>query len=181
MYTRCLKQLDQLEEYISISLKLLAKLVRQKGQDTQTRYTGLPYKRATGITGIRQDTGYLRDLLVASQKLREPLSVPMEDYFANIHVDPYLEHFEHKDGFQLKLHFQYLITDETVVDQIKVKLINADDRLAGDIWLASEGHHTISYGRAKVPVTATVCTSALAFMASILTDPDNGTRMVPGR
>ena len=177
MYARCLKQLDQLEEHISISLKLLAKLVRQQSQNAHNRYIGSPFKQVPGFVGTRNDTGYLRHLLVESQKLREPLSVSMEDYFTDIHVDPYLDHFKHKDGFQLKLQFQYLVREETMFDQIQVKLINVDDKQAGDIWLVSEGSHTIKYGRVNVPVTATVCTLT-RFVASILTHLGNGTRMV---
>ncbi|KAL9122575.1 MAG: hypothetical protein Q9187_000868 [Circinaria calcarea] len=155
MYSRCLKKLDQLEEYIRVSLRLVAKLVRSKSQNTDTSHTGLRFPNVTGFRDIRNDTGYLRDLIEASERLEEPISIPMEDYFTKVHVDPYLEHFVHKDGFQLTLEFRYIVTDEITADQIKIRLVNIDDKQAGDIWLTSGGPTTISYGRTKVPVTAT--------------------------
>ena len=156
MYTQCLERLDRTDEYVRIMLKLLAKLVQRDRSNTYLKSEAVGYSRDQSMNEEINTASCLKSLILASERLKEPISAPMDKYFTNICVDPYLQHFENRDGFQLTLDMHCLMAGELKAERIKVKIVNVDDKQSNDIWLLSESSQVMKAGRTKTILTAFV-------------------------
>ena len=92
----------------------------------------------------------LNELVNYSQQLPYDLSVQMTDYFTDIAVDPYVRHYEDKDGFQLRLQFRHILEDEIEIRAAKIRLVSANSTTAREIWLETPTAMTIKKGLTRV-------------------------------
>ena len=74
----------------------------------------------------------------------------MADYFTDIAVEPYLRHYENKDGFQLRLQFRHVLEDEIEIRAVKIRLVSATSTTAKDIWLETPEAVTLEKGLSLV-------------------------------
>ncbi|KAJ8115542.1 hypothetical protein OPT61_g2839 [Boeremia exigua] len=155
MYARCLRKLNRKDEYIRTLLDLLA-----RSSASRTSF-GSVSKRVSDddvssmpsdwLNDDKVDTGgVLSELVNYSQQLPYDVSVQMADYFTDIAVEPYLRHYEDKDGFQLRLQFRHILEDEIEVRAAKVRLVSATSTTAKDIWLETPESLTIKKGLTRV-------------------------------
>lgn len=155
MYARCLKKLNRKDEYIRTLLDLLA-----RSSASRISFSSAS-KRACddGISNIptgwlnddRVDTGgVLSELVNYSQQLPYDVSVQMAEYFTDIAVEPYLRHYEDKDGFQLRLQFRHILEDEIEVRAAKIRLVSATSTTAKDIWLETPDALIVKKGLTRV-------------------------------
>lgn len=155
MYARCLKKLNRKDEYIRTLLDLLARSSASRISFSSSS------KRASedGISNMPQDWlnddkvdtgGVLNELVNYSQQLPYDVSVQMADYFTDIAVEPFLRHYDDKDGFQLRLQFRHILEDELEIRAAKVRLISANSTTAKDIWLETPEAMTIKKGLTRV-------------------------------
>ncbi|KAJ4992780.1 tmem1 family protein [Stagonosporopsis vannaccii] len=155
MYARCLKKLNRKDEYIRTLLDLLA-----RSSASRISFSSAS-KRASDdeaskmppdwLNDDRVDTGgVLNELVNYSQQLPYDVSVQMAEYFTDISVEPYLRHYEHKDGFQLRLQFRHILEDEFEIRAAKIKLVSATSTTAKDIWLETPQALIVKKGLTRV-------------------------------
>ena len=128
IYSRCLKKLDRVEDYVHITLKTLA-----KGLVTGSYTSGPRFN--LGVLDVR---GYLKDIIIASKSLTEPVIVPLKSYFSNVHVSSFLEHFDDRDGFKLALSIRSRMPDVLEVHSVKIRLDSIQDGQAREIWCSTD-------------------------------------------
>ncbi|KAH7117939.1 TMEM1 family protein-like protein [Dendryphion nanum] len=142
MHAQCLKKLNRKDEYVRKLLDLLAKsAANMKQLRASSRQSSTPV-RSTSLKGWLDDdnvdtTGLLRELVEFSEHLPYDISVSMPHYFSDISVEPYVRHYDDRDGFQLRLQFRHLLEDDIEVKSVKVRLIGATADQWKEIWLES--------------------------------------------
>ena len=140
MHAQCLKKLNRKDEYVRTLLDLLAKSA------TNRKSLRSSSKRASSSDAFRvskdwldddnvDTTGVFEELVEFSEQLPYDVNVPMAKYFGDIVVEPYVRHFDDKDGFQLRLQFRHVLEDELDLRQAKVRLISATSAQGKEIWL----------------------------------------------
>lgn len=142
MYAHCLKKLNRKDEYVRTLLEFLAvsaasrmsfKTISKRANDQQE--SELPHG---WLNDDRVDTlGVFHELVDFSPQLPYDVTVQMPRYFGDISVEPYVRHYDDKDGFQLRLQFRHVLEDEIEFRAAKVRLISADSTQGKDIWLES--------------------------------------------
>lgn len=174
MYAECLKKLNRKDEFIRTLLEVLAKSAASKrslrvaskgGDDTEAVQTPNYWLNDDQVN----TSGVFHDLVVYSQQLPYDVNVQMAKYFNDIVVEPYVRHFDEKDGFQLRLQFRHLLEDEVDFDNAKVRLIDANSAQGKDIWLESTETAQIKKGLCRVWVSSNVSNPSLYISLSDLT------------
>ncbi|KAK8226906.1 TMEM1 family protein-like protein [Phyllosticta capitalensis] len=163
MYAECLHKLNRKDEYARVLLDLLAKSV---GNRKSCRSLKLHKAGPSGGTPWLDDdqldtTGILKQLIDFSVDMPYDVQAPMERYFADIVVEPYIHHYDDQDGFQLKLSFRHLLEDDVVVDKAKVRLSPMEQGESRDIWLETKEKLEISQGTATAWLHTNVNTLGL--------------------
>lgn len=137
LHAQCLKKLNRKDEYVRTLLDLLMKSAAEKKQ-----FRTEP-KRVAGVLGHWLDddaletTGILSELVEYSEQLPYDRTVSMNHFFDDIAVEPYVRHYDDKDGFQLRLQFRHPLEDDLTFDYAKIRLINVTNAQAREIWLES--------------------------------------------
>ena len=155
MYARCLKKLNRKDEYVRTLLDLLARSSASRisfssasGRTNDDAVSSMP---SDWLNDDKIDTiGVLDELTNYSQQLPYDVSVQMAEYFTDIAVEPYLRHYEYKDGFQLRLQFRHVLEDEIEIRAAKIRLVSATSTTAKDIWLETPQALTIKKGLTRV-------------------------------
>lgn len=164
MYAYCIKQMNRHEEYIQISLKIVAKLNLQHTPQLLETFGG--------------KTSSLTDLISASAALTHRLTVPMGDYFGSISVDPYIRLYEDHDGFCLHLLLANLTSDAIKAHEVQVKLIPVDEDHQAELWLVTTDVTLRSQGAVSITVGTKVCDNLHFVEIHLLTGLDYETRLV---
>ncbi|KAF3041496.1 hypothetical protein E8E12_001675 [Didymella heteroderae] len=165
MYARCLKKLNRKDEYIRTLLDLLsrssASRISFSSSSKRTNDEGISDMPNDWLNDDKVDTGgVLSELVNFSQQLPYDVSVQMADYFTDIAVEPYLRHYEDKDGFQLRLQFRHILEDEVEIRAAKVRLVSANSTTAKDIWLETPEAITIRKGLIRLWVGCNIVLEA---------------------
>ena len=137
MYAQCLKRLDRNKEYIDTALQILAKTVQCRRTISQH-------------PTLERASGHLGDLISESRSLNDFISIPMDSYFGDIYLEPFLRHYESHDGFQLLLCFQNLVPETFEAQKIRVRIATVEKEPRYEIWLAAEGIQKLEPGSARV-------------------------------
>jgi hypothetical protein len=151
MYARCLRKLNRKDEYIRTLLDLLARSsasrVSLSSFSKRADEDKTPTMPQDWLDDDKIDTsGVLNELVNYSQQLPYDVSVQMADYFTDVIVEPYVCHYEDKDGFQLRLQFRHILEDEIEIRAAKVRLVSANSTTAKDIWLETPDAMIIKKG-----------------------------------
>ncbi|KAK7539875.1 uncharacterized protein J3D65DRAFT_301218 [Phyllosticta citribraziliensis] len=163
MYAQCLQKLNRRDEYARVLLDLLAKSVgnRKSCRSLKLHKAGA----AGGMPWLDDDqldtTGILKQLTDFSADMPYDVQAPMERYFADIAVEPYIYHYDDRDGFKLKLTFRHLLEDDVVVDKAKVRLAPMEPGESRDVWLETSEKLEIGQGTANVWLHTNVNTLGL--------------------
>lgn len=155
MHAQCLKKLNRKDEYVRTLLDLLAKSAasRMSFKTTSRRAD------ANNISDMPRDwlnddkvdtVGIFNELIAFSQQLPYDVTVQMPKYFGDIMVEPYVRHYDDKDGFQLRLQFRHILEDEIEIKSAKVRLVSADSSQIKDVWLESSGPLKLKKGLTKM-------------------------------
>lgn len=174
MYAECLKKLNRKDEFVRTLLEVLAKSAASKRSLRIANKGGAPTDTVqTPSYWLNDDqvntSGTFKDLVVYSQQLPYDVNVQMAKYFNDIVVEPYVRHFDEKDGFQLRLQFRHLLEDDVDFDNAKVRLIDANSAQGKDIWLESTETAQIKKGLCRVWVSSNVGTRSLQLAFSDMT------------
>lgn len=140
IYAQCLQKTNRDEEYVRVGLKIVAKVVRDSKNLFKVQQN------------IISKALCLPDLILASRSLGEPISVSIDSYFGDISLDPYPQHYNDHDGFQLQLKFQNRTSQALEVEQIRVQIVSLEEDHQSSLWLAAEGVHILAPGAATILV-----------------------------
>ncbi|KAF2180184.1 hypothetical protein K469DRAFT_715422 [Zopfia rhizophila CBS 207.26] len=173
MYAQCLKKLNRKDEYVRTLLDLLAKpaATRKSIRTSSNRASKLDTvdKLHGWLDDDKMDTtGVLEELIDFSEQLPYDVTVPMTKYFGDIVVEPYMRHFDNKDGFQLRLQFRHVLEDEIELRQAKVRLVNATSAQGKEIWLESPDSIRLKKGVIRVWLSSNVNTTGPYIVDRIL-------------
>ena len=165
MYAQCLQKLGRKSDYVRIALKIVAKDVQKHRRSSGFKTT----KHLKSITGsldrqIVDTRAYLRSLLVISKDLKEMVTTPLKRYFAIVHINPHLRHFDDKDGFELAVDLRYVMPLPLKAQKFEVRLVSATEGQSRDIWLSSKDAVTMIPGQNQILVASNVWCSHWAIL-----------------
>lgn len=140
MHARCLKKLNRKDEYVRTLLDLLAKSAASRmSLRSSSKRDSVDETSGSAKYWLNDDKvdskGVFAELIDYSQQLPYDVTVQMPKYFDDITVEPYVRHYDDKDGFQLRLQFRHLLEDEIEIKAAKVRLVSANSLQGKDIWL----------------------------------------------
>ncbi|KAL6720132.1 hypothetical protein ACLMJK_002053 [Lecanora helva] len=151
MYAQCLKQFDQKDDFVRVSLKILAKIIKEtftvKGDSGNQRGDPRGLQHELNVA-----KGYLASITATSKTCNTEFSAPLEDYFSNIYLEKYIDEHTEKDGFELHLHLRSLLPTDLLADSIQVKLLKSDADHRSELFFATEQAQAIKPGLARIPV-----------------------------
>ena len=149
MYLRCLEKLDRKQDFARVGLQLLANIARE-----QRLLSGF---RSNSYLDEATKMQCLKSVIHASKSVQQPLSVPLADYFTQIQVDPYIYHFENRDGFRLSMHLRNLMSEEFEAQDVRVRIVGAEEEQNFEIWLATESPQHLKPGSNSITLSTTAC------------------------
>ncbi|KAF2154742.1 hypothetical protein K461DRAFT_291661 [Myriangium duriaei CBS 260.36] len=141
VYCDCLRKLNRRDEYVRMCLCLLRKQA--------SLASVLPYEVGSGEMPVQNDKVTLQDLLDFSIDGPTLFRAPLEDMFADFHVNDAMIHHENEDGFGVEVQFRCQISEQTKIDSIKLKLISSTEP-PQEIWLENESSIYIHPGTMSV-------------------------------
>ncbi|KAL9031770.1 MAG: hypothetical protein Q9196_000247 [Gyalolechia fulgens] len=146
MYAQALKCLDRKQDFSRVGLQLLAR---------RTSQNGISYiSTEEGVTRHPPELShYQRDVLDASRSLDRPLSAPIYRYFGEIVLDPYICHYEERDGFYLLLNLQSQMPEALTAEEVRVKIVNVNDE--HPIWMQTATTELLQPGHNQIVVQTT--------------------------
>ncbi|OJD31917.1 tmem1 family protein [Diplodia corticola] len=158
MYAQCLKKLNRKDEYVRVLLDLLAKSAANRKPSVS-----LKMRRGSVHTPWLDDdrldtTGILDELVTFSGELPYDVTAPMNRYFSDIVVNPYIQHYPDHDGFQMMLTFRHLLEDDVEVEKAKIRLVSMDPGENRDIWLETREKLDVKQGQVIAWVHTNVVT-----------------------
>jgi hypothetical protein len=165
LHAHCLKKLNRKDEYVRTLLDLLAKSAASR----MSFKTASRRADANDISDMPRDwlnddkvdtSGIFTELLDFSQQLPYDVTVQMPKYFSDISVEPYVRHYNDKDGFQLRLQFRHILEDVVEIKAAKVRLVSADSAQVKDIWLESSEPIQLKKGMTRIWLGSNVSVSA---------------------
>lgn len=129
LHAQCLKTLHRRDDYIQILLRILENAVnRQRSLATSKLGSG-----SLEDLSLRDDLpkfgdhGLIEELLEAAGGLPYDVTVPMYTLFDKIVIDPYIQHFEDKDGFSIRIKFRHLLAESFAFDSAKLQLSSTEE------------------------------------------------------
>jgi trafficking protein particle complex subunit 10 len=158
MHAQCLKKLHRRDDYVRMLLNLLSKCVAQRKASRQLR---LRLTRSTDPWLSEEsidDEGIITEVLAQSEELPYELTVPMEHYFAEITVDPFIRHFPDTDGFQVRVKFRHLLNEPMTFQKVKLLLRSVTSGIGHEIWLESEDPVEVKSGAAAIVLSSHITT-----------------------
>jgi hypothetical protein len=142
MHAKCLKVLNRKDDYIRLLLGLLAKSVQQNALRRRSLNLSLVSEDIEQYT--IDGRSILPELLGFSAQLPYDVTVDLSTYFQDVAVDPYIRHYEDRDGFFLKLKFKSNFANALQIDRAIVTLHSVDNGPSGEIVLESNGPQLVS-------------------------------------
>lgn len=167
MYTKCLKKLKQTDEYVRVTLKLLAKGAAVEKERLR--------RRSAIRIGMRSNLendenvsvdGYLEELMTVIPTLQRDTHVSLQTFFANVEVDENVIYHEDRDSFMLQLKMRYLLTDDLKVEKAKARMVPVAGGQGRDIWLETEEMVVFKNGISRLNLCSNVSCSSILIEAS---------------
>jgi hypothetical protein len=157
IHAQCLRKLNRKDGYVRMALSILAKAAAHRKASLQLSVGSRLGSSDSWLDDEKSDSqDILRDLLSVSEELPCDVIVPMSDFFVDISVDPFIEHFKDKDGFSMVFKFRHLFGDLLAVDALRMKLKCTDPPFR-EIWLESPKALELGSGISRIKLEAQVC------------------------
>lgn len=153
IYARCLKELHRKDEFMRVMLSLLTKVV------ARTHSNGLPRVRFSSVSWLDEEAvdvrGCLEDIVNFSEELPYNFTATLTDFFDEIYVNPEIGHFTDRDGFQLRIQFRHLLSDDLALDRIRIRLVKAGVPTQ-EIWMEASDTVLLRQGLVKTTMQSNV-------------------------
>lgn len=137
LHAQSLKTLHRRDDYIQILLRLLEKAVNR-----QRSLTALKLNSTSAAPISLRDSmlkfgelGLIEELFEAAKDLSYEVTVPMFTLFDKITIDSHMQHFDHEDGFFIKVKFRHLIAESIEFDSAKLRLSSTEEAQRQEIVL----------------------------------------------
>jgi hypothetical protein len=166
MYTKCLKQLKQTEEYVRVTLKLLGKGAAVEKERLRRR-SALKIGTKPNLENDENVPvdGYLEELMKVIPTLQRDTHVPLQSFFANVEVDENIVYDEDQDSFMLQLKMRFLLVDDLRVEKAKARMFPVAGGQGRDIWLETEKMVVVKNGITRLQLRSNVsCPPSLVEM-----------------
>ncbi|BDD59745.1 hypothetical protein MAP00_004937 [Monascus purpureus] len=154
MYARCLKELKKNEEHVRVMLRLLAKFAAYDQAKLSNR------AKALGLSSTFSEEAlvskYVEELFETANSLPKEISVPLSDFFADLHINPAVIHYGDRDGFQMQLALRYLLGKQISIDSIKIRLVNALHSQNNEHWLENSRKFVIKPSSTKILIDSSM-------------------------
>jgi hypothetical protein len=155
MHAESLKRLNRRDDYVRLLLTLLAEAVARKTSgDFKYPSWGI---ESSDLEMHRIDGRNLVDELVsASTQLPYDVTVKLPAYFGSVVVDPYIHHFNDREGFASRLKLRHVLNDDITLDRVSVLLQSTEANAGREVWLHSEEPVVVSKGTISIPLSTSV-------------------------
>lgn len=167
LYAQCLRKLERNEEYVDVALRILAKQVQGWKADLEEADVKLLSRRTRG--GVQ----YLEDAVAVSRSLQKGLSVPIDQYFGEVVLDPQISHKDGKDGFTMHLSLHHILKENLLVDEVKVRLVSVDEDQRSELWLSQVKPPCSTSGSVTITAESQVMQAGLYMMDRFLVNVGN--------
>ncbi|KAL9010230.1 MAG: hypothetical protein Q9173_004815, partial [Seirophora scorigena] len=152
LYAHSLRHLDNKQDFAWVGLQILAKIAH-RSQSPFRIAQQLPLHDLGGLGH------YLKDTFDTSKSLSHPLFTTFNKYFGDVFLDPYIYHFEGRDGFYMYVKLQSLMPETFEAHEMLVKLVSNDNEQRRSIWLSAETVQLLRRGPNQVLIeSTTTCT-----------------------
>ncbi|KAJ5717084.1 hypothetical protein N7488_002730 [Penicillium malachiteum] len=148
LYARCLKALKRNEDYVRMMLRLLSKFATYSQSQLSDRQRGLP--KPASVIEQEQLSGYVSDLFEGLGALQKDVPTSLVDFFADLHIDPAIQLYDNKDGFQIQMTLRFLLGPQIKIDSIKVRLVSANSTQNSEHWIEGSTDFTIKSSKTKI-------------------------------
>lgn len=154
MYSKCLKELNRTDDYVTVLRKLLCKAAAAERDRLQQRSSSHP---TSGKNCPQQFNivGFLGDLLSASQKLQKDVEIPLANFFCDVEVDRVPLYDEGQDSFRLTLRIRSLLAEEFEVQKCRLRIVSPAVAGLKEIWLQNDEPVTLRPGKNKFELRST--------------------------
>jgi hypothetical protein len=160
VHAECLKKLNRRDDYVQMLLNLLARSAAREKSYLELRQRKRPLASVNGpwldddLTDIESS---LDELITYSEALPYDRPVPMERYFSDINIEPYIRHFDDRDGFSLQIKLHHLLHENLTINKTVLRLKMADDGTSRELSLENSDAVELKTGLNSISVHANVC------------------------
>ena len=152
-YAQSLQHMERNEDYVRIGLKILARTIRSRAAIRQQPQIS-SMKPANARCPPQSATASLSGIISASKILKEPITLPTDNYFDNIDMGTYVCHSPDDDGFQFPLILGSLLTESLLAESVRVQIVSTEDH-PFELWLHASGQK-IEPGTSRIWVRSNV-------------------------
>lgn len=160
VHAECLKKLNRRDDYVQMLLNLLARSVSREKSYLELRQRKRPLANSSGPwldEDLMDSKSSLDELVSYSESLPYERYVAMERYFSDITVEPYVRHFEDRDGFSLQIKLRHLLHESLTVDKTVLRLKMAGEGTTREISLENGDAVELKTGMNSISIYANVC------------------------
>jgi hypothetical protein len=154
LYSRCLKELERNEDYVRMMLKLLSKYASYA--QSRISHSKKALSAPTSILEQEKLAGYVSGLFEGAGTLQKDITASLADFFTDLHVDPAIQLYEDRDGFQIRLSLRFLLGPQVEIDSIKVRLVSANNPQNAEHWIEGSTKFMIKSTKTKVLIDSSV-------------------------
>jgi len=156
-YGECLKLLKRKDELVRVRLTILARsAITGRQRPNRRRVHKEVSSRFSGIGGATS-SGPFAQLVSEAKELTYDVTAPLTKYFNLLQIDKVIELAPQGDGFRLSITIQQLFSEQVMLDEAKVQLVQISEDGNHEIWLQA-GESILSNGElARLSFTSNVC------------------------
>jgi hypothetical protein len=152
LYSRCLKKLERHEDYVRMMLKLLSKYA--SFAHSRILHSKKALAAPTSISEQEKLAAYVSGLFEGAGVLQKEISASLSDFFADLHVDPAIQLYDDKDGFQIRLSLRFMLGPQVEIDFLKVRLVSANN---SEHWVEVPTKFVVKSSKTKILIDSAVC------------------------
>jgi hypothetical protein len=167
LYSRCLKELERNEDYVRMMLKLLSKYASYA--QSRISHSKKALSAPTSIVEQEKLAGYVSGLFEGAGTLQKDITASLADFFTDLHVDPAIQLYEDRDGFQIRLSLRFLLGPQVEIDSIKVRLVSANNAQNAEHWIEGSTKFIVKSSKTKILIDSSVSWLLPYFIGSYLT------------
>jgi hypothetical protein len=146
LYTKCLKELKQNEEYVRVMLRLLSRGAATEKEKLRLKFNPIVIDMDNHVAV----DGYLTELMGIISSVDRETSLSLPAFFADVVVDGNVRFIDRKDSFALQLKLNYLLPDDLEATKAKARMVPVAGGQGRDIWIETQEAVTLIKGVNKM-------------------------------
>lgn len=150
MYSRCLKELKKMDDFVTVLKKLLTKAAVAEQDRLRHRSSLRLTSPKTEYPDQANLQGFLSELLSGSETLSKEVEIPLTSFFCDIEIDGPPSHDEGQDSFSLTLRLRSLLPEDFELQRGSLKLVSPAIGGLKEIWLQTKDAAVLKPGVNKV-------------------------------